>query len=63
VNCTINDPLFTQDDNVSAAIEGCVNVRNSSIMQTEPSCLQGYEFKSNRGDWTIVTEVNKNNVH
>jgi hypothetical protein len=63
VNYTFNYPFFPQDDNVSAAVEGCVNVLNSSAMQTEPSCPQGYQFKSNRGDWTIVTEVNKTNVH
>lgn len=63
MNCALNYPLFTQDDNVSAAIEGCVNVLNSSALQTEPSCPRGYQFKSNRGDWTVVTEVNETNVH
>ncbi|PNF33929.1 hypothetical protein B7P43_G06010 [Cryptotermes secundus] len=47
---------FCQNDNASAATEGCVNVLNSSVMQTEPSCPRGYQFKSNRGDWTVVTE-------
>jgi hypothetical protein len=63
VNHVLNYPFFTQVDNVSGAVEGCVNVLNSSVMQTEPSCPGGYQFKSNRGDRTVVIEVNKTNVH
>jgi hypothetical protein len=47
-----------QVDNVSVAVEGCVKEPNSFVMQTEQSCPQGYQFKSDRDDWTVVTEVN-----
>ncbi|XP_021939486.1 solute carrier family 22 member 6-A-like isoform X3 [Zootermopsis nevadensis] len=47
---------FCQVDNVSAVVEGCVKDLNSSLMQTEQSCPQGYQFKSDRDDWTVVTE-------
>ncbi|KAJ9577163.1 hypothetical protein L9F63_006285, partial [Diploptera punctata] len=47
---------FCQVDNVSAAIEGCVKELNTSVQTNEPSCPQGYQFESERNDWTIVTE-------
>jgi hypothetical protein len=49
---------FLQVDNVSAAVEGCVKELNSIVTQSEQSCPQGYQFKSDRDDWTVVTEVN-----
>lgn len=47
---------FCQVDNVSATVEGCVKQLNASLQTNEPSCPEGYQFKSERGDWTIVTE-------
>ena len=46
-----------QVDNVSATVEGCVKELNNSVQTNEPSCPRGYQFESERGDWTIVTEV------
>ncbi|KAJ9577167.1 hypothetical protein L9F63_006289, partial [Diploptera punctata] len=43
-------------DNVSATVEGCVKELNTSVQRNEPSCPRGYQFESERGDWTIVTE-------
>jgi hypothetical protein len=47
-----------QADNDSAVVEGCVAVRDT---HNESSCPQGYQFESDRGDWTAVTEVNRIN--
>ena len=43
-----------QVDNESAVVEGCVEELST---QNEPSCPRGYQFESDREDWTIVTEV------
>jgi hypothetical protein len=46
--------IVLQADNDSAVVGGCMDVPSA---QDESSCPQGYQFESDRGDWTIVTEV------
>ncbi|XP_069683757.1 solute carrier family 22 member 3-like [Periplaneta americana] len=48
--------FFCQVDNISATLEGCVKHLNTSVVQSEPSCPRGYQFESERDDWTVVTE-------
>lgn len=47
---------FCQVDSVSPSIQGCVQQLNSSVEENEASCPQGYQFESDRNDWTVVTE-------
>jgi len=54
---------YLQVDNVSATVEGCVKDLNSSVIQAEQSCPHGYQFQSDRDDWTVVTEVNVTSEH